>query len=138
MPIKVTVGARFRLPNVEFESRTIEVEYSNTEWGIPEPQSKEEALEVLGRLTYLGNQHLLKTMVAARRYTVDEAKGILTRIAKAHGFVEVAPDEAQDYLPALDVVREDQLAPESPAALHGATGTNGTNGTNGTVRSRAG
>jgi hypothetical protein len=115
VPIRVTVGARYRLPNIDFESRTLEVEFTNAEWGIPEPQSREEAVEVLGRLTYLGHQHLLKSMVAARRHTVEEARGILARLARAHGLVEIPPEEAGAYLPPTRAVREAVPEPGGPA-----------------------
>jgi hypothetical protein len=104
MPIKVRVGGTYRLPNVQFESRTLEIEFSSAEWGISEEEVARDPAGVTGRLIYLGERELLKTLIAKGRYRVEEAKDILGRIAKAHGFVEVPAEETEHYLPPLDVI----------------------------------
>ncbi len=113
--VTVRAGASYKLPGVEFESRTTEVTLTNTAAGIPDDEVARDLSGTVGRLMYLAERDVHRVLVAKGRYTVDEAKANLARIAKSYGFVEVSPEEAAKYLetPEVSLAR----IPAAPGAV---------------------
>ena len=101
--VTVKAGASYKLPGVEYESRTTEVTLTNTAAGIPDDEVARDLSGTIGRLMYLAERDVHRVLVAKGRYTVAEAKENLTRIAKAYGFVEVSPEEGAKYLETPEV-----------------------------------
>jgi len=101
--VTVRAGASYKLPGVEFESRTTEVTLTNTAAGIPDDQVSKDLSGTIGRLMYLAERDVYRVLVAKGRYTVAEAKKNLAEIAKAYGFVEVPPEEVTRFLDTPEV-----------------------------------
>ncbi|HET7769623.1 MAG TPA: hypothetical protein VFN74_12675 [Chloroflexota bacterium] len=101
--VTVRAGASYKLPGVEFESRTTEITLTNTAAGIPDDEVARDLSFTVGRMMYLAERDVLRVLVAKGRYTVAEAKETLTRIAKSYQLVELSPEEAAKYLDTPEV-----------------------------------
>jgi hypothetical protein len=84
--LKVTLGRRFQVRGEGYESRSVEVEVTHDDLGIPQDQVASDFNGVRNRLVVYAERVLLLYLIAYERLDSEGAKDALQRVAQTYGF----------------------------------------------------